>query len=256
MKSKPLFFFVLFLIGLFVFFKLDHILRSGVFALSDSVKNGFFDAKAWIVDVYQSHFDQAEMIADLKEQLQTFERLQIEKLELQAELKQLLEFYNLPPTSMSQIFPIRSISYVEMGNYNRVWLSDFEAQRLDKFYGLIVGGYVAGIARLDDRGYMVGYLNGDSLCSYGVFIGDSKALGVLRGEEGRAIIDYIPLGSRISVGDEVMTNGMDGIFFAGIPLGKITKIVEKSGYLSAQIGLYAKGYGLGYMWLLDRSSEK
>lgn len=230
-------------------------MRNGVLALSDGIKNGFFDAKAWIVDVYQSHFDQAETIASLKEQLQKLEALKIEKSELQAELNQLLGFYNLPPTSMTQIFPVRSISYVEMGNYNRVWLSDFEAQRLDKFYGLIVGGYVAGIARLD-QGRMVGYLNGDSLCSYGVFIGDSKALGILRGEENHAVIDYIPLGSKISVGDEVMTNGMDGIFFADIPLGKITKIIEEGGYLSAQISLYAKGHGLGYMWLLDRSGKK
>lgn len=174
---------------------------------------------------------------------------------MQAELDQILHFYNLPLPSFARSAPIRLISYVEMGNYYRVWLEEYEDAQEGYFYGLIVNGYVAGIAKMDKQERMAGYLNGDALCSYGVFIGASKALGVLRGENHQAIVDFIPLGSKIAIGDEVVTSGKDQIFFADIPVGRVTKIRDQGGYLSAEVDLYFKNYELGYMWLLDRSKD-
>lgn len=102
---------------------------------------------------------------------------------------------------------------------------------------------------------MMGYLNGDSLCSYGVFIGESKALGILKGEDGSLIVDYIPLGSEIKVGDKVVTNGMDNIFFENIPVGEVVRVEVGSGYIQAVLKPYVDKVDLGYLWLLDRSKN-
>ncbi|WP_027326977.1 rod shape-determining protein MreC [Helicobacter pametensis] len=254
MKSKPLFFFVLFLVGLFVFFKVDHMLRGGVLAIGDRVKGAVFDTQEWLVQSYQTYFDQAATIEELREQVHDATQIRFERDELRSELEQILRFYNLPSFTSSQFTPIRSISYVEVGNYDRVWLTDYEGEE-GRLYGLVSGGYVVGVAKMTDHERMVGYLNGDSLCSYGVFIGKSRSLGIIRGKNHQILIDFIPLGSEINVGDEVVTNGMDDVFFAEIPVGKVIKIHEKNGFLSAEIEPYAKNYGLGYMWLLDRSKD-
>lgn len=252
MRSKPLFFFVLFLIGLFVFFKIDHALRQGVLSLGDRIKGVVLGAKDWILEGYYSHFNQAEMIAELMAQVGELEKIKLQKQEIQSELDRILKFYNLPPSVLSNLTPIRAISYVEIGNYHRVWLEEYGAKK-EGFFGLIVNDSTIGIAKIDEDGRMIGYLNGDALCSYGVFIGESRSLGIIKGEENRPIVDFIPLGSKIAIGDEVVTNGMDDIFFPNIPVGKVTKIFERNGYLSAEISPYVPNLELGYMWLLDRS---
>lgn len=250
MKFKPLLFFILFLIGLFIFFKIDHSLRRGILFLGDEIKNGVLNLQWRISEAYKIYFQQAATIKKLLIESKELELLKLRNFELQDKLDGLLKFYKMPKPQFANIVPIQILSYVEMGNYNRVWLEEY-AEHQDGFYGLIAEGYVVGIAKKDKNMRMLGYLNGDSLCSYGVYIGKDRALGIVKGLNGELRADFIPLGSEIAKGDEVLTNGLDEVFFPNIPVGKVVEINEENGYLSAKIEPYIQKIKLDYIWLLD-----
>ncbi|RDU71689.1 rod shape-determining protein MreC [Helicobacter brantae] len=254
MRGKTFFLIVFLLVGGVIFFKIDHSLREGVLGLGDSIKGAVFDTKEWIGETYDKYFNQAQSIEELNEKLKDYQRLQLQNIELKDELNRLTLFYGMPQIYPSYTTTIRAISYYEFGNYERVWLEGFEGEK-NKVYGLIVQGNVVGIAREESEGRMMGYLNGDFLCSYGVFIGEGKALGIVKGENGGVLIDYIPLGSEIKVGDKVVTNGMDNIFFENIPVGEVVRVERGSGYIQAVLKPYVDKVDLGYLWLLDRSKN-
>lgn len=252
MKDKPLFFFIIFLIALFIFFKIDRVLSAGVLSLSNRVQTKVLDFQEWISRTYHLHFDQVRLIESLLHQQKEVEELRLSNIQLQAEFDLLRKFYDIPKPLLGNIYPTRMISYQEFGNYSRVWLGEYEKAD-DGFFGLISGGYVVGIAKKGEDQKMIGYLNGDPLCSYGVYVGKNKALGIIRSQHNILMADFIPIRSDIQIGDEVITNGLDEIFFSNIPVGKVTKVYEQNGYLSAEITPYIHQPDfLGYMWLLDR----
>lgn len=254
MRGKAFFLIAFLLVGGVIFFKIDHSLREGVLSLGDGVKGAVFDTKEWIKETYDKYFNQAHSIEELTQKLQDYQQIQLQNIQLKEELNRLTLFYKMPPIYPSYTTSVRAISYYEFGNYERVWLEGFEGEK-NKVYGLIMQGNVVGIAREESEGRMMGYLNGDSLCSYGVFIGEDKALGIVKGENGGLIIDYIPLGSEIKVGDKVVTNGMDNIFFENIPVGEVVRVEKGSGYTQAVLKPYVDKVDLGYLWLLDRSKN-
>lgn len=254
MRSKAFFLIAFLLIGGVVFFKIDHLLRDGVLSLGDRIKGVIFDTKEWALEAYDKYFNQAQSIEELTQKLQNYQQLQLQNIQLKDELNRLTLFYGMPQIYPSVTIAVRAISYYEFGNYERVWLEGYKGEK-EKVYGLVVHGNVVGIAKEGGEGRMMGYLNGDSLCSYGVFIGESKALGILRGESGNLIVDYIPLGSEIKVGDKVVTNGMDNIFFENIPVGEIVEVEKESSYIRAILKPHVDRVDLGYLWLLDRSKN-
>ena len=62
--------------------------------------------------------------------------------------------------------------------------------------------------------------------------------------KARSIIwkkDGVICGDFIKVGDEVITNGLDGIFFTGLKVGKVVKILNNNqNYKEAIVSPYAK----------------
>lgn len=254
MRGKTFFLIAFLIIGGVIFFKIDHWLREGVLSIGDGVKGVVFDTKAWVVETYDTYFNQAQSIKKLKEELKDYQKLQLQNTQLQEELDQLTTFYNMPKIYPSFVTEIHAISYYEFGNYERMWIEGYDGER-EKIYGLIYDGNVVGIAKKGQEGRMMAYLNGDSLCSYGVFVGEKKALGIIKGEDGGLIIDYIPLGSEVNIGDKVVTNGMDNIFFENIPVGVVVKVERGSGYIQAVLKPYVNKVDLGYLWLLDRSKN-
>ena len=114
-----------------------------------------------------------------------------------------------------------------------------------------LNGYAAGIA-MNSNGNLVGILNGDSKASYSVYIGDSKSVGILKNNtNGNIVIEYINAWNEIKIGDEVITSGLDGIFFEGIKVGKIKKVSQEYGYIVAEVDLYNQNNDIGYFWLID-----
>jgi rod shape-determining protein MreC len=53
------------------------------------------------------------------------------------------------------------------------------------------------------------------------------------------IIKFIPKWHNVQVGEKVLTSGLDGIFFANIPVGVVTKVEVQSSYTVAHIKTYS-----------------
>lgn len=45
-------------------------------------------------------------------------------------------------------------------------------------------------------------------------------------EQGLCLVDQIPAGAQIAAGDEIVSSGSGGLFPAGIPIGRITRVIE------------------------------
>ncbi len=110
-------------------------------------------------------------------------------------------------------------------------MEDFNSS---KIYGLISKGNTAGIVIAQD-GKPLALLQGDSKCVFSVSIGKDKLPGVSVGKGEFIHARYIPLWMQPKVGDEVVTSGLDEIFPAGIPVGKVVKIQKEESYQSAII---------------------
>ena len=140
---------------------------------------------------------------------------------------------------VSNISITETISYVKLNSFSQIILTKPKGLEEDKLYGLIQGSVVAGTARVQNN-QLYGYLTSDKKCRFSVFIGKTKAPGIALGlKENEMIIKFIPKWHKIKVGDKVLTSGLDGIFFADIPVGLVTKIEVQSSYTVAHIKTYS-----------------
>ncbi|RAX56064.1 rod shape-determining protein MreC [Helicobacter sp. 10-6591] len=264
MRYKMLIFWVLFFVIVIVSMELSKGFENKILALGDRVRIFFIVNTQGISDWYERHFEQAKMIETLKHKVTDYDRVVLQNIALQnsnAELNAILATQNFPSTP--QIYLSYMTSYVRMGEYDRVWLSlDTQTQqnlKESKLYGLVRNGIALGIARYRN-GRLQGFFNGAPECSYGVFIGANKALGILDGTSKTknnqyANVNYIPKWVDIKIGDEVYTNGLDGIFIANIAVGKVVNIYESHNYLQADIQTYAHNQESGYMWVINSGFE-
>ncbi|MGP1579696.1 MAG: rod shape-determining protein MreC [Wolinella sp.] len=221
--------------------------------LSDAMKVGFLNAREGITRSVHRHFDQADEIHRLSEEVKDKEKLQGTIIALDSELKRLLGAFN---SRLKVPFPdihlVRTLSYAEIGDYHKVWLEhDLEDFPRDKIYGLIKDGFAVGIV-VNRQGRAMGLLNGDEQCSYSVFVGEGRAPGIIRApENGKIIADFIPSWIDVKEGDEVITSGLDGIFFENLKVGRINSIHQRQGYFIAELTPYVDVLHPRYFWLVD-----
>jgi rod shape-determining protein MreC len=67
------------------------------------------------------------------------------------------------------------------------------------------------------------------------------------------IVRYIPAWMSVQEGDEVVTNGLDGIFFAGVKVGKVTKVNRLNAYIEAIIKPYYTAFNPDYFYIVESS---
>ncbi len=272
MRYKTLIFIVLFFVALLATMKFNKNVEAQILSFGDKIRIFFISNYQGFIDAYKRHFEQAKEIEILKEKVKDYEKISLENLALKNDNASLRALANITDLSNKPfIYLSLMTSYVRMGEYKRIWLTlDSEAkQKLQatqadpasnfspKLLGLVKNGKVLGIARYEN-GRLQGFLNGSEECSYGVFIGDSKALGILDGSQKTqnkhlVNVNYIPKWVNIKVGDVVYTNGLDGIFIANIAVGEVVAIYEDYNYLRAEIKPYAQNEESGYMWAIDIS---
>ncbi len=272
MRYKTLIFIVLFFVALLATMEFNKNVEAQILSFGDKIRIFFISNYQGFIDAYKRHFEQAKEIEILKEKVKDYEKISLENLALKNDNASLRALANITDLSNKPfIYLSLMTSYVRMGEYKRIWLTlDSEAkQKLQatqadpasnfspKLLGLVKNGKVLGIARYEN-GRLQGFLNGSEECSYGVFIGDSKALGILDGSQKTqnkhlVNVNYIPKWVNIKVGDVVYTNGLDGIFIANIAVGEVVAIYEDYNYLRAEIKPYAQNEESGYMWAIDIS---
>lgn len=253
MVKKPLLW-LLFLTMVFIgSLKLSGEIQPRLLYLSDVIKVGFLNIKEGIVRHIERHFDQSEEIKRLTRELHDKERFRLTMVALDSELERLLEFIS---SSLEVRHPhltlTRTLSYAEIGDYYKIWLEQhLKDSPPEKIRGLLQEGLVAGIV-VNHQGRALGLLNGDEKCSYSVYIGDLKAPGIIKSAgEGRIVADFIPSWLDVKEGDEVVTSGLDGIFFENLKVGRVLSVRQSQGYLAAEIKPYANPLQPHYFWLIE-----
>jgi rod shape-determining protein MreC len=72
----------------------------------------------------------------------------------------------------------------------------------------------------------------DPVSAVGGLLQRTRVTGIVTGNLGAGTrVTYLPLLADITVGDEVVTSGMGGVFPKGIPIGRVTAVERRSGAL-------------------------
>ncbi|MBD3799278.1 rod shape-determining protein MreC [Sulfuricurvum sp.] len=226
-----------------------NLLQSPIIYLNLSLKIAYKNTLESIQNGIDEHFRQQATIIDLRRKNQFYEQELLNLHQVADEYQKLLIEHNSSFQTSPSTRLIRTISYVRFGDPHRVWV---EMDHFDptKVYGLLYRGYAAGIVVSKDKRPMA-LLNGDLKSSYAVNVGASMAPGIVRGNNKRQlIVEFIPTWIPISVGDEVLTSGLDQIFMAGLKVGKVISITKASGYQSAIIEPYFYGKNPAYFHVI------
>ncbi|AQW81904.1 rod shape-determining protein MreC [Campylobacter pinnipediorum] len=247
MKTKIIFFIFIALLVVFSIKKGSSISSVSV-GLSNFVVNVYIDITKTIKDKINEHFRQVDEIQTLRTQNLELEHSATLLSTFANELNQILQDKK-SSSYMPKVALVKSLSYVNISDYNKIWISRFRDYNSSKIYGLMYQGRSAGIVVPKENKPMA-LLQNDPKSIFSVYIGDEKIPGVAHGNKHGIIIKYIPQWLSLKVGDEVFTSGLDGIFFSGVPVGKITKIYEESSYQSAIVEPYVKVNIPSYLYVV------
>jgi len=225
--------------------------QSPLLAMLQGVNRTWNALTADIDASFEEHFAQQETIERLMHEAERYRQSHLTLHEMATEFNALLAENNSSFHFDPRVSLVRVISYANFADMNKLWLQmeEFNASRI---YGLVYNERVAGIVTQRD-GRPLALLNGDHQCTYAVFIGPNKAPGIVQGQNSnRMLVQYIPTWITVSVGDDVVTSGLDSLFFGGIKVGIVRSIELTGGYQSAVIEPYYKGNDPDYFHVITR----
>lgn len=247
-KELTSFFFIFFALFIGAIYYSNTIQEPFISALN-SIKTSYHKSIEYIEDKITQHTNQAKHIKELEEKLTKYENNHIVMRGLIAELDDLYELTNSPLHSSPKVELARTISYVKFGDLNRLWL-DIPDYNSSKIYGLVYKEMVAGIVVPNEEKPMA-LLNNDIKSSYSVYIGKQFAPGIAHGNNAKTItVDFIPAWYKIHKDDEVITSGLDNIFFKGLKVGKVISVTSAQGYQSAIIQPYFQTNKPNYFYII------
>lgn len=206
-----------------------------VIGLNHGVLTSYLKVKEKIKDTIDEHFTQQNTIIKLKNENKKLEKSALLSIAFAGKLNGILADNNLS-LYKPNVKLIQAISYSNLNDYNKIWL-DFKDFNKSRIYGLLYQGYAAGIVVQKDSNPL-GLLLGDPKCIFSVYVGDKKILGVLQGNKKDILVKYIPLWMTPKVGDEVITSGMDNIFFQGVRVGKVVGVAKEESSKTATVQPY------------------
>ncbi len=224
-------------------------LQSPILSLTNSVKSSYHNTTAAIGKSYDEHFAQQDTIIALREKLALYEESHLLLHQVATELNALFVENNSSFKVQPEVELVRTISYVKFGDINKVWI-DTPAFDRSKVYGLVHKENVAGIVVMKNDRPMA-LLNGALKSSYAVYVGENKAPGIVHGLNTKELIaEFIPTWIQIKEGDEVLTSGLDHLFFPGLKVGKVVSIEQSQGYQNAIIKPYYSATNPDYFHLI------
>lgn len=248
--------------GLFSFFLLftallvgalyyTNIIQSPFISALNNIKSNYHSSTQYIQEQIEKHFFQARHITELNEKLKKYEKNELVMQKLSSEINDFFTENNSSLQVDPRVELVRTLSYQKFGDLNRVWLevNDYNPSRV---YGLVHQNLVAGIVISQDA-RALGLLNRDIKSSYAVFIGEEKAPGIAHGNSSQhLIVKFIPAWHHIKEGDEVITSGLDEIFFKGLKVGKVLSVTSSQGYQNAVIEPYYKANNPNYFHIIKK----
>jgi len=250
--NKRVFSFFILLVALFMsaLYYTDSVQKPIILTLNN-IKSYYHTSTQFIQDNLDKHFFQAKEIQELKSTLEKYENNHLVMRQLAMEINDLYKQSHSPLTIDPKVELVRTISYQKFGDFNKIWMNVPDYNR-SKIYGLIYKEYVAGIV-VPKNGEALGLLNRDIKCSYAVSVGSQYAPGIIHGNNGKnLVVKFIPSWYNIHVGDEVITSGLDNIFFKGLKVGQVLSIEKEQGYQNVIVNQYYKVDNPNYFYLIRK----
>lgn len=236
--NKILFFILLLAISFGYIFDIDKVIARN-FTPFTSLKTLFLDISQTVSQKKEIYFNQIDAIKYLLKENEELKNYKIKYEASQNELDAILNTFNNSNTTTDSVRFARVLSYVDFDDFTKVWL-DMKKDD-DSILGVISENYASGIV-VNQYGRAKALLNGNEKCNYAIFIGDSKAPGIIHASDKMPYLKakFVPIWFDIKEGDEVITSGMDNIFFEGLKVGKVVSIEKMQDIQEAIIMPYAQ----------------
>lgn len=224
-------------------------IRNSIIGFSTGLIKSYDNALAYVKHKIEDHFNQAAEIQRLREENKELRKSAVLLSTFANELDQILVDKNSSKYEPN-IQLVRTLSYADVSDYNKFWI-DFKDFNKSKVYGIIYQGKTAGIViNKDDKPLAI--LQRDNKSSFSVYVGDSKIPGIAIGNTKDITVKFIPQWLNPKVGDEVYTSGLDGIFFTGIPVGKVEEIKDENLYKSAIVKPYSNPNMPSFLYVVTK----
>ena len=226
-------------------------IQAPLISIQNQIKINYHDTIEYIENRFNKHFFQADTITSLQERLDKYENNHLVMQQLASEINDLYKENNSSLKTDPRVELVRTISYEKFGDLNRVWI-EIPDYNSSKIYGLTYKELVAGIV-ISKNGRALGLLNRDITSSYAVSIGPNHAPGIAHGNnDENLVVKFIPAWFEIKKGDEVITSGLDNIFFKGLKVGRVVSVKKAQGYQNAVIKQYFQANDPGYFHMIRR----
>ena len=254
--KRFLFLLLIIFAGLSYLFELDEFLAKH-FKVFGNLKESYINTYISVSEKFANHFEHERLIRELQNEnleLKEYKVLYNTTVSTIDNLKNLLENIEIPDIS-SKIEVIRVLSYVHFDDFTSVWLDKVPTD--NKILGLISDNYAAGIS-MTKNGKSIGLLNGNKDCTYAVFIGNERNPGIATSNDESSdllSVKFIPVWADINVGDEVITSGMDNIFYEGLRVGKVVEIKDFPEMKVATIKPYANPLKKRFFYTYEANSN-
>ncbi len=240
MKTRLVIIVILLLVLAVLLTRNDERITDTLLGIINPMKQNYQNITQELENKSHSYIFQKESIEKLSRENRILRKRLLEQTHY---IKQVKNIYDILPTlsrlPMHNISIAETISYVKLNSFSQIILTKPKALTEDKLYGLVQGTVVAGTAKVHNN-QLYGYLTSDDKCRFSVFLGKEKAPGIAMGlEKNKMIIKFIPKWYKIQTKDKVVTSGLDGIFFADLPVGIVTKVEVHSSYKVAHIKTYS-----------------
>ncbi len=240
MKTRLVIIVILLLVLTVLLTRNDERITDTLLGIINPMKQNYQNITQELENKSHSYIFQKESIEKLSRENRILRKRLLEQTHY---IKQVKNIYDILPTlsrlPMHNISIAETISYVKLNSFSQIILTKPKALTEDKLYGLVQGTVVAGTAKVHNN-QLYGYLTSDDKCRFSVFLGKEKAPGIAMGlEKNKMIIKFIPKWYKIQTKDKVVTSGLDGIFFADLPVGIVTKVEVHSSYKVAHIKTYS-----------------
>lgn len=253
---KLIFFFLLMVISLSYLFEIDELIVKK-FTFFNDLKLSYIDKIVNFSTTAEVHLNQASTIKKLNEENEQLKKYKILSIFLENRLNKIKDLIITLDTQeiKPKIDLVKVVSYINFNDFTEVWLN--KEKKNNKILGLITQNYAAGIV-INKNNRAVALLNGNKECSYAVFIGENKIPGIITSLENKKnlLIKYIPIWSKVSEGEEVITSGMDNIFFEGLKVGVVTSVISLPDMKMAIVKPYANVLKKRYFFTYEQIEEK
>jgi len=200
-------------------------------------------------EIYEEYIDQKNTLQKLLQE-NKFLKDEIQKFAVRyATCRDLKYFHEIdfPNLVFTQV-----ISYAKLPDFTEVYINYDKPFKTPR--GLVYNNLSAGIVIKNYSNYSLALLNSNEKTSYTVFVGKNQIPGIFYGKINT--IKYIPKFKPVKVGDEVITSGLDGVFYKGAKVGVVTEVIEKKLYQEAKVRLYYNDLNPEYFYVVQTPLEK